>query len=184
MIFDALKDVMDLSAVDEWDLLQVADAVAAQPRGIQLLRQTVLDVADFSSAHPNYAHEVLALLLCEGAVTVLETNYDDCIERAAIPERLPVVRTAQELLSGPTSGLLKAHGCVTLPDTMLITTGDLAGVQFWANTTVQTHLSQDLFAFIGIGSVADYVRDSLAAVMGAVGDDHVILIGLYVPEGG
>lgn len=177
LIYDALKNVMDLSEVDGWDLLQVADAVAAQPRGVQLLRQTVLDVADFSSAHPNYAHEVLALLLSEGAVTVLETNYDDCIERAAIPERLPVVRTAQELLSGPTASLLKAHGCVTLPSTMLITTADLAAVQFWANASVKTHLSQDLCAFIGIGSVADYVRDSLGAVMGAVGDDHVILVG-------
>jgi hypothetical protein len=129
-VADAVGDVVDLGEVDPWDLLAVADAVASKPRGIHLLRDTILRVADFLGAPSSYGHRVIALLICEGAVTALETNYDDCIERAAQPERLPVVRTAAELLHGPGTALLKAHGCATLPPTMLITTKDLASVPF------------------------------------------------------
>jgi hypothetical protein len=98
LIADALRDQIPLDGVDSDDLLAVAEAVAAQPLGTDLLRQTILAVADLRSATVNYAHEVLGLLLCEGAATVFETNYDDCIERGAHPERPIVVRTATELL--------------------------------------------------------------------------------------
>jgi hypothetical protein len=55
-----------------------------------LLHMAILDAADFLGARANYAHEVLALLICEGSATVLVTNYDDCIERSA-PQRLTVI---------------------------------------------------------------------------------------------
>lgn len=173
---DALGDIVDLGAVDPWDLLAVADTVAAEPRGTQVLRETILRVADLLAAPANYGHRVIALLLCEGAVTALETNYDDCIERAAQPERLPVVRTPAELLHGPGASLLKAHGCASLPPTMLITTTDLGGIAFWADATVSAKLSQDHVAFIGIGSVADYVKTSIAGVLQATGQEHITLV--------
>lgn len=175
-VADALGDVVNLNEVDPWDLLAVADAIAAQPRGPHVLRETILRVADLLEAPFNYGHRVVALLICEGAVTALETNYDDCIERAAQPERLPVVRTSDELLHGPATALLKAHGCATLPPTMLVTTDDLKRVAFWADATVSAKLTQDHVAFIGIGSVADYVRSSIAAVLATTGEDHITLI--------
>lgn len=175
-IWNKLSPLMDLGVVDEWDLLAVADAVVAHPNGAQLLRQTVLEVADMKSAPFNYAHEVIALLLCEGVATVLEMNYDNCIERAAQPEIPSVVRTSAELLHGPRGSLLKVHGCATLPPTMLVTTEDLVGVGFWADAAVRAHLSQDHFVFIGIGSVADYVRASLKKVTENVGSGHLYLV--------
>ncbi|RJS47450.1 hypothetical protein D4739_15315 [Nocardioides cavernaquae] len=167
---------MDLGDVDEWDLLCVANAVAAHPAGSQLLRQTVLGVADMTGASFNYAHEVVALLLCEGVATVLEMNYDNCIERAAQPEIPMVVRTPTELLHGSSSALMKVHGCATLPQTMLVTSADLEGVGFWADAIVRANLSQNHFVFIGIGSVADYVQASLETVVGAVGNEHLYLV--------
>lgn len=50
---DALGDVVDLTTVDPWNLLAVADAVAAQPRGTHVLRETVLRVVDLLGAPVN-----------------------------------------------------------------------------------------------------------------------------------
>lgn len=129
-----------------------------------------------TGAPPNYAHEVIALLLCEGVASVLEMNYDNCIERAAQPEIPAVARTPEDLLHGSKNALLKVHGCASLPPTMLVTTADLAGVDFWADAIVRANLSQDHFLFIGIGSVADYVRDSLKSVIEEVGSGHLTLV--------
>ncbi|WP_310964896.1 SIR2 family protein [Nocardioides terrisoli] len=156
LIAARLEGIVDFDGVKRYDLLAVADTVAAQPFGAKLLCETALEVADFVNAPYNYAHEVAAMLLCEGAATILETNYDDCIERAAQPERPPVARNADELLNGPSGPLLKAHGCATLRTTMLLTTAQLASVDLWASATVTARLAQDTVVFVGIGSVADY----------------------------
>jgi hypothetical protein len=177
LISTKLSGVIDFEGIDCWDLLAVADRVAEADLGLALLRETALEVADFVSARYNYAHEVVALLLSEGAATIFETNYDDCIERAAQREHLPVARTATELLNGHTGPLIKAHGCATLPNTMLFTTAELASVDLWATATVTSKLTSDTVAFIGIGSVADYVQSSIETVLGTTGVDHLVLVG-------
>ncbi|WP_162602362.1 SIR2 family protein [Nocardioides daejeonensis] len=177
LIVTRLSGVMSFEGVDRWDLLAVADHIAAHEMGGALLRETALSVADFVGAPYNYAHEVLAVLLCEGAATIFETNYDDCIERASRHEHPPVARTASELLNGPSGPLIKAHGCVTLPPTMLFTTEELDNVDLWASASVAAKLAHDTVAFIGIGSVADYVRTSIATVLAATGVEHLLLVG-------
>jgi len=124
----------------------------------------------------NYAHEVIGLFLCEGAATVFETNYDDCVERGAQPERPIVVRTAAELLQATGAALLKAHGCATQPETMLITQADLDSAPRWAQSRVAAQLGTDRVAFIGIGSPADYVRNSITMLLTEVGVNHVLLV--------
>jgi hypothetical protein len=176
LLLDALRDQIPLDDVDSNDLAAVADAISSEPLGHDLLRQTVLHVADLLGATVNYAHEVLGLLLCEGAVTVFETNYDDCIERGASPERPHVARTATELLSCPGRALLKVHGCATLPETMLVTTAELANAPRWAQTAISAQLGTDRVAFVGIGSPADYVRSSIRALFADVGTEHVLLV--------
>ncbi len=160
-VTDVLRSRVALDGVDPTDLVAVADAVSAQPMGDDLLRQTILEVADLCGAECNYAHTVIALLLCEGAVTVIETNYDDCIERAAHPERPVVVRTPDEMLDAPSTALLKAHGCATAPRTMIITQAELDAVPRWAETRIASELRRSRVAFVGIGSPADYVRESI-----------------------
>lgn len=175
-VWDALSSQIPLDGVDPTDLIAVAGAVAAQPMGSDLLRQTILRVADFCGADFNYAHEVVALLLCEGAATVIETNYDDCIERAAHPERPVVVRTSAEMLDALGAALLKAHGCATQPRTMIVTQAELDAVPSWAQTRVASQLRSSRVAFVGIGSPADYVRDSIQDLATEVGLDHVVVV--------
>jgi hypothetical protein len=133
-------------------------------------------VADLLGARINYGHEALGLLLCEGVATILETNYDDCIERGAQPDRPPVVMTAAELLDSTGQALLKVHGCATQPRTMRVTQADLDNAPRWAQTRVAAQLGTDRVVFIGIGSPADYVRESITGILEDVGVDHLLLV--------
>ena len=176
LIHESLSHHLDLTAVESDDLLAVADAVAAESRGDDLLRMTILQVADLLGAHENFAHEVLGLLLCEGVVTILETNFDNCIERAAQPECPTVVRTAGDLLQASGPALLKAHGCATQPKTMIVTTAQLAEAPPWATVRVAAQLRQDQVVFLGIGSVADYIRNSINEILEEVGVEHLLVV--------
>jgi hypothetical protein len=174
-IADSLQGDIPLDGVDHSDLLAVADAVAAQPLGLQLLQRTIGEVADLLGAHFNYAHCVLGLLLAEGAATIFETNYDDCIERAAQPEVTRVIRTAGDVVDMVLPALLKGHGCARLPSTMLATSAQLAAPPLWAEAIVQARLMHDRVVFLGIGSVADYVRNGLDFLLTTVGDDNLLV---------
>ncbi len=70
-----------MAAADRDDLLSVADTVEQLPGGPELLQAALAPAADFTTAEPNYGHHALALLLLEGAVECVVTNYDDCVER-------------------------------------------------------------------------------------------------------
>jgi hypothetical protein len=109
----AVTSAVSMDGVDPHDLTAVGDRLELEPNGVTLLKSTILRVADLKAARCGYAHEVLALLICEGGIVVIETNYDDCIERAAMPERIPVVVTDQDRISVDAGALLKAHGCAT-----------------------------------------------------------------------
>jgi hypothetical protein len=171
-----LASVVDFGEIKRDDLLAVADEVAKQPLGRMLLERTLLKAADFEHARANYGHEVVAMLLCEGVSTVFETNYDLCIEFAAQPERPRVVVTDEDLRHGATTALLKAHGCASMPSTMLITSDDLKDTPLWAKASVAARLSQDQVLFVGIGSVADYVQESIKDVLKAVGVSHLLVV--------
>lgn len=176
LLFDHLAATIPMGGVDEWDLLAVADRVAAQPAGKPLIRSAILRVASMTSARHNYAHSVLALLLCEGVATVIETNYDDCIERAALPERLSVVVTDADRIDMRMASLLKVHGCATRPSTMLVSTHDLDNAPLFAAAELAARLSSGDVAFIGLGSPADYVRSSLDQLVARVGMDRLTVI--------
>ena len=114
-----------LRGVDKWDLLAVADAVAAvDPAGTELLQGALTDFP-FDSAEPNYGHRVMALLFAEKLIAVaLTLNYDSCIERAAYRFSLTiqVCRKASDMQLGRDKGrLVKLHGCISDASTMLIT---------------------------------------------------------------
>ena len=135
------------------------------------MRRTAVAAAGFTSAQPNFGHEILALLLLEGVVVVITTNWDDCIERAGRDERVLAVISDQERLQIQTPALLKVHGCATRPTTALITTQDLATPPPWARDEVNARLAASHTAFVGIGDVAGYVRKRIQEAADAVGPD-------------
>jgi hypothetical protein len=180
LVFEVASAAVALDGVDRSDLVGVADRLATEPQGLAYLKSIILRVAELTGARINYAHEVLALLICEGAIVVIETNYDDCIERGALPVRLPVVITDEDRLTVSTAALLKAHGCATRPDTMLVTSAELEDPPLFARTELAARLSQGAVAFLGIGSPADYVKSSLKTFISKVASNKLVVIGPQV----
>ena len=177
--YDRLARLLpEIPACDQRDLTSVADAVASLAGGLTALRETVVDVVEFTTAAPNYGHQALALLLLEGLVKVLTTNWDDCIERGGQPERVRVTMTAVERAQMGDGALLKIHGCATRPDTLLITTAEVDEPEDWITHEVGARLADSHVVFVGTGDVAAYVRDRLSETVAAVGDpDHVRVVG-------
>lgn len=165
-----------LDGVDPSNLTAVADAMSALENGTETLRQTAVKVADFTSAPSNFSHEILALLLLEGATVVITTNWDDCIERAGGEERVLAVVSDLERRQIQTPALLKVHGCATRPDTALITTEELKTPPDWARDEVNARLSDSQTVFVGIGDVAGYVRSRIEEARNAVGADGAVFV--------
>lgn len=165
-----------LPTCDPDDLTSVADAVATLPGGLELVRRTCLDNADFTTAAPNYAHQTLAMLLLEGLVSALSWNWDTCVERSGLPEQVPAVVTDADRrdFNGPV--LLKLHGCAVRPASMLVTTADLREPLAWVEAETKARLTDSVVVFVGIGDVAGYTREHVKAVVEAVGDPNNIYV--------
>lgn len=178
-IFARLTDLgVAPAGVDSFNLLAVADAVEAQVGGLVALQSVAVGAFPFTSAKPTAPHRALALLLLEGALQVLTTNWDTCIERAAAPERINTIVTTAERLQVHTNSLLKLHGCAERQDTLLITTEQLDAPPVWATTEIESGLAQATVVFLGIGDVAPYVRRGLNRIIDDLGPqvDHVIVV--------
>jgi len=158
-----------LSTVASWDLVAVADAVAALPSGEDALRQTSAKSADFNTAKPGYAHKVLAHLMLEGAIDVLTTNWDNCIERGAGDERLPTVTNDRDLADVIPPWVLKVHGCASRPDSLLVTSSHLDNPPTWVQEQTRARLGSAVVVFIGIGDVAGYVKKRIKEAIIEVG---------------
>ena len=145
------------------DLIAVADAGADLEGGKTALRGEVLRLADFREAEPNYGHEAIAELLCEGSIQLLLLwNWDDCIERVDVmPERLQVARSRSDLKDLDEPSIAKVHGCSTRPSTLLITSEDLADPPVWSDTAFRERLRGQTAVFIGVGDIADYAQRRL-----------------------
>ncbi len=158
-IYDRLRDAFPaIAGVNEHDLVAVADAVAVLASGEEALRLTAARVAEFTSATPTYGHRVLALLLLEGVVEAMTTNWDDCIERGGGGERVSSIVTEHDLLHVAPRAVLKIHGCATQPASLLITSAHLASPPSWVSDQTRARLGTAVVVFVGIGDVAGYVR--------------------------
>lgn len=172
-----LKDVFTvLASVQEWDLLGVADAVAKLPGGEDALRQTSARSANFRSATPGYAHRVLAHLMLEGAIDVLTSNWDNCIERSSGEEQLPTVTNEYDLADVTPPWVLKVHGCATRPGSLLVTTDHLAHPPKWVQEQTHARLGSAVVVFVGIGDVAPYVKQRIIEAIAEVGSAENIRV--------
>ena len=170
LLHSQFKDAFDvLLSVEECDLLGVADAVAQLPDGEDALRQTSARSAKFRSAVPGYAHRVLAQLMLDGAIDVLTTNWDSCIERSCGEEDLPSVTNEHDLAEVTPPWVLKVHGCASRPGTLLVTTDHLTSPPTWVQEQTHARLGSAVVAFIGIGDVAPYVRQRIVEAISEVG---------------
>jgi SIR2-like domain len=173
-----LSELLDeMPPCDQGDLTSVADAIAGILGGGEAVRQVAVGVAEYTTAKPNYGHHILALLLLEGVVTVLTTNWDDCIERGAPPERVLVVMSEDERLEVTAPALLKVHGCATRERTLLITSGELANPPQWVREEMNARITDSHVVFVGTGDVAGYIKARIGEVIAAAGHvDHLFVV--------
>jgi len=151
------------------DFVAITDIATAQSAdALQIIRSTILNSFDFKTAEPNYAHLVIALLMAEAGVHVLSTNWDTCIERAANAAYSDVVacRLPQELHGGGTSALLlKIHGCAEVEGSILVSSHETAQPPWWVTHQIGAAVERNWVVFLGIGSVAPYVRRTIETLV-------------------
>jgi hypothetical protein len=152
------------------DLLAVADAAVDAIGGLRPLQYEALALAPFDGATPNYGHRALALLLVEGAVsTVLLWNWDTCVERSAPEgERIEVALTLDDIAQLLRPHIAKVHGCATRVRTLLITSEQLRAPPVWADAAFTAKLRGASAAFVGIGDVADYAKETIKQLVDEV----------------
>lgn len=159
------------------NLVYVADTVAVNSIGHEFIQQAAADIVERTTAEkPNFGHKILALLLLEGFVVVITTNWDTCIEYADDEERVLAVISDQDRREIQTPALLKVHGCATRPTTMLITTQDLSNPLPWARDAVHERLANSKVVFVGIGDVAGYVQQRIKEATEVVEPGEAIYI--------
>ncbi len=158
-----------LKEVAATNLVAIADAVQELEGGEDALRQAIVKLAEFTTADPSYGHRVLALLLLEGAIDVLTTNWDDCIERGSRDERVHAVINQHDLANTVGPSVLKIHGCASQPSSLLISTAHLDHPPQWVDEQTRARLGAAVVVFVGIGDVAGYVKERLTEAVTEVG---------------
>jgi hypothetical protein len=110
----------------------------------------------------------LALLACEGAIRLLLTNWDTCVERA-VDEDLKPIRDVHEAQDDARGSLLKIHGCATRPTTLLITTDQLSTAPpLWTRAHFASTLTTTTMVFVGVGDIAAYARERITELANEV----------------
>jgi hypothetical protein len=144
------------ACADPTNLLDVADSAEQPAGGLEALQRLALTVGGFTSAEPQPEHRLLALLVCEGALRLLLTNWDTCVERGWAEEIL-AIRDAQEALDVSRGGVLKIHGCASRPTSLLITRTQLADeAPIWTQVHFSAAIATSCVVFVGIGDIATY----------------------------
>lgn len=144
------------------DIVAVATAAATLPGGLEALQRSIVDLAPFDTARPTLGHRLLALLVADGALRLVTTNWDDCIERGWTDERIQAARDASEAEELRAAHVLKIHGCCTRPSTLLVTESQLVDPPLWTKGFFGAYIATSTMVFVGIGDVAPYVRKHVA----------------------
>ncbi len=166
------------------NLIAVADAAGVPAEGLEALQYEVLELAPFETATPNYGHQLLGLLLAEGALTVLSWNWDNCIERVAPPEeQLRIARTLADMEGLRDPQMAKVHGCATMPRSLLITSAQLAEPPPWADHAFADRLRTSVMVFLGIGDVADYAQRRIGELLEDLRPPDVRVVSPSIEDG-
>lgn len=176
--------VSGYSCDDPDNLVAVAEAAASLRGGLEAVQRIAVQVARFDSARPNRAHVLLGLLVAEGAVTLLLTNWDDCVERSRrSDEQLPAARNAVEVEALRGQVILKVHGCCTEVSTLLITRAQLERPGLWVETRFEAELARSTMVFVGIGDIAGYAQLQIKRLAELVEPARVRVVSLSIDEG-
>lgn len=130
--------------------------------------RTILETAEFKTAIPNYAHLAIALLLSETYIQTLSTNWDTCIERCSPRVYKEIIGCSDHTglqNAGNNTIFVKLHGCAKNEASICISSRQIARETWWATHQVGAALETSLVIFLGIGSIAGYIRKTLQTII-------------------
>lgn len=162
------------------DLLDIVDAVVSPSSdALQVVQKMILESFEFTTAPWNYAHLAITLLMAEGVIQVLSTNWDTCIERAADMSYLDIVpcRELSELRGAQDSAILiKLHGCAKIENSIVVSTRQFTRSPWWVTSQVSALFARNLVIFVGIGSIPRYVGRTVSLLLDFAKDSRPIII--------
>ncbi len=165
------------------NLLAVAEAAARVRGGLEAVQRVVLQLAPFGAVKAQEAHLLLALLVAEGVVRLLLTNWDDCVERSwRQDEHLPAARNAEEASALRGQVILKIHGCCTEVRTVLITPNQLENPGLWVETRFEAELATSTMVFVGVGDVADYAQKRITQLAAIADHGRIRVVSPNIDE--
>ncbi len=172
-IYDQVRSMLgpvSLEGAERDNLLSVANAIERLDGGRALLQALLPKIDRFTSAKPNFSHHVLAALALEGAISIVSTNWDNCIERATdtgLVIRVAITDEDRSRVRG--AQLLKVHGCATKQGTLLVSSAQLSDPPIWVEHEMGALLADSVVVFVGLGDVAEYVQVRVRQLLDAVG---------------
>lgn len=157
---------VDPAEITETTLEQLSSRVATQASDrLDDLRFRAAEAWDFVEMLSNYGHEVVALLLREGLATVVSANWDCGVENGGqeLKIRIEHVATPRDRLRLAPNELpiYKVHGCAKRPRTLVLTREEVDAPARWAKGEVQTALAGGTVVFVGLGTLGNYVTESV-----------------------
>lgn len=152
-------------------LEEVADRIYAEGGWQEFAR--ALPITEWRAKPPNESHRVLAELCKEGCIqTLLTTNWDTLVERALseIGQPHSVIVRAQSLDTeqvGPVQ-VIKINGCITSPEFIKATTGDLASEEWledWKSALFETTLRTHSLLCVGYSGASKAATSTVAQLV-------------------
>lgn len=155
---------VDVTELTEPNLEALAERVARDAgERLPVLKERAAEAWHFRDMEPNYAHEMIALVLREGLATVVSANWDCGVENGGKRIEFVVEGVSSALdrlnLAAGEVPIYKVHGCATRPETLVLTRSEVDAPRTWARAEVQGHLAGGTVAFVGLGTLGSYVSE-------------------------
>jgi hypothetical protein len=135
---------------------------------------------------PNFGHLAIAALLREGAAQLLCVNWDQCVENACTELGFylaPTITDADRVGRLGLASYHKLNGCLSQPLTLMVTSAEVDQPLPWAHAEVQAALGGKVVAFLGLGTIPDYLRHRLGELIERLPDVSAVrVVSLSISE--
>lgn len=168
---------------DPSDLSQLADAVSSVCGGSQRELTSRLPKDSWRSASPNHGHFLAAALLVEGALRhIITLNYDLALQNAlgvlGVPQDVAIIKGPEEHDNGGMRALIYLHRSVESDEeTWVLRKSDLedAWKGNWEEVVASANLSAPITVFVGLGSPAAVLTESVSRVAQATKSEFYLV---------
>lgn len=171
------------ACADPSDLSLLAETVSSVCGGSQRELTCRLPKDSWRSASPNHGHFLAAALLVEGALRhIITLNYDLALQNAlgvlGIPQDVAIIKGPEEHDNGGARALIYLHRSVESDEeSWVLRKSDLdeAWRDSWEEVVARANLSAPVTVFVGLGSPAAVLTDSVGRVAQATRSEFYLV---------